>query len=272
MVLQTVPSGEIAMVGGMRSAANDINFDIALDAPPMFQVTQGKFPVYQDFDFSTATADVNSRYKIYGYLVNGGQSHGAGIQHLYVVPTDTTDPLTTLFDSTDVGATTVTVVFAGIDTGNLSTGVTNFLLYRNGTLAATLLSTQSSYTFIGLTANTAYTLGLQTKDDAGNFSALQTMTVTTDATATVPTPANLTSITDKVCFENGGTWRLETITGTNIQPGAYYSGEYYDGQLPDVDSVMNINAAHTSGQVWVWVGAPLSSSNIYCYKPWCWRF
>lgn len=251
----TVPSGEVAMVGGMRAAANDINFNIALEAPPMFQVTQGQFHVYQDFDFSTATANVNSRYKMYGYLINGGQYHGAGIQHLYVVPTDTVKPLITTFDSTDVNATNVITVFTGIDTGNLSTGVTNFLLYRNNTLVATLLGTQSTYTFTGLTANTTYVLGIQAKDGAGKFSLLQTMEVTTDATATVPTPANLTSIDEKVCFDGNGTWGLVTIYGTNIQPGSNYSGEYYDGVLPDVDSVMDVNSTGTECKAWIFVAA-----------------
>ncbi len=243
-----VPSGT-AQVGAMRAAASDLNFTVALDASPL--VTYGQGVHTFTYDFENVPAGTAFRYKVYGYSSTGDYVDGNSLVYTLIVVGDTTKPVITLFDTTNVTTTTVEVVFTGTDT----VGVTNFVLTKNGTVVATVLNSQSAYTYTNLTAATTYTLGIQAKDDAGNYSLLQTILVTTDATATVPTQATLTSITDKVCFDGNGTWGLVTIYGTNIQPGANYSGEYYDGQLPDQDSVMNVNATHTQCDVWVWVGA-----------------
>lgn len=238
----TVPSGQTAQVGAMRSAGTDINFTIALDASPMQNFTQGVSQF--TYDFQNVPQGVYG-YKVYGYASGGGYVDGARIPYGLVIVGDTTKPTVTMFDTVSVSATSADVVFTATD----NVGVTQFLLQKNGTVVATLPNSQPSYVFTGLTANTTYTLGLQAKDDAGNLSTLQIITITTDATGTVGTAATLTSVPASVCFTGTG-WVPLTINGANFQQGATYSINYYDGQPNDVGTVTWLSQGQVQARIW----------------------
>ncbi len=238
----TVPSGQTAQVGAMRALGTDINFNVALDASPLQTFTQGVGQFF--YDFTISSSDIFG-YKVYGYSSGGGYVDGVRIPYGLVVVGDTTKPTVTMFDTVSVTSTTADVVFTASD----NVGVTQFLLQKNGTVVATLLSSQSSYSFTGLTANTTYTLGLQAKDDAGNLSLLQTIVITTDATGTTGTAATLTSIPAQVCFTGNG-WTPLTVNGVNFAQGATFSVNYYDGQLNDVGTVTWLSSGQVQARIW----------------------
>jgi chitodextrinase len=65
-------------------------------------------------------------------------------------------------------------------------GVTNYLIYRNGSLIDTIGNT-TNYTVYGLTPSTAYNFTVCARDAAGNISAVSnTATATTRATDVPP--------------------------------------------------------------------------------------
>jgi chitodextrinase len=72
-------------------------------------------------------------------------------------------------------------------------GVTNYLIYRNGSLIDTIGNT-TNYTVYGLTPSTAYNFTVYARDAAGNISAVSnTATATTTRATDVPpsTPSNI---------------------------------------------------------------------------------
>jgi chitodextrinase len=65
-------------------------------------------------------------------------------------------------------------------------GVTNYLIYRNGSLIDTIGNT-TNYTVYGLTPSTAYNFTVYARDAAGNISAVSnTATATTTRATDVP--------------------------------------------------------------------------------------
>ena len=83
-------------------------------------------------------------------------------------------------------------------------GVTGYGLYRNGAAAGTTAGT--STTFSGLACGTAYTLGVDAVDAAGNRSARSSLTASTAACSPPPPPPPPTGSTANLWVDpNGGT-------------------------------------------------------------------
>jgi len=64
--------------------------------------------------------------------------------------------------------------------------VTNYDVYRNGTLAGTVPAPTVTFTDTGLVRGTAYTYTITARDAAGNTSSASTATSVTSLTRTVP--------------------------------------------------------------------------------------
>ncbi len=241
----TVPSGQTASVGAMRTSATDINFDFPIESPPFSSTFSQGLHTFT-YDFVNVPAGTPYRYKVYGLCGNDYLDNDAGsILHTFVSAGDTVAPVFTMFDTVSVTTTTVSIVFTATD----SVGVISFVVTKNGAWEANLLPSQNSYTFTGLTANTTYTFTIQAYDDAGNPSVLQVITVTTDVAGTSNTTATLTSITYPVCFGSQG-WVLIDVYGSNFVSGAMYTADYHDGQPNDEDTVQFVSTSHV--KVWIW--------------------
>ncbi|TMM24489.1 MAG: hypothetical protein E6F94_09550, partial [Actinobacteria bacterium] len=106
--------------------------------------------------------------------------------------TDTTPPTSPLLVSVSgANATSITLSW-GASTDNV--GVAGYGVYRNGPLVG---STQlTTYTFVGLTCGTSYTLAVDAYDAAGNRSTKSSLTASTPAcvdTTPPSTPSNLSA-------------------------------------------------------------------------------
>jgi chitodextrinase len=137
---------------------------------------------------------------------------------------DTTAPTApTSLTTSGITSTTITLNWAA-STDNV--GVTGYKLFNGATQVGT--TTTTSYQFTGLTANTAYTLGVQAYDAAGNNSTKPTANATTSAASdtTAPTaPSSLTTsgITSSTITLN---WAASTdnvgVTGYKLYKGGVY--------------------------------------------------
>lgn len=98
-------------------------------------------------------------------------------------------------------------------------GVTGYQVYKNGNLIAS--PTGTTYTAIGLTANTSYNFQIKAADGVGNTSALCTaISVTTAAAASTPTYRYLKLTVNAHNDENYGPFftELEWMDGTTSYP------------------------------------------------------
>ncbi len=77
-----------------------------------------------------------------------------------------------------VPATTQAGISLAWNSATDNVGVTGYALYLNGTKVAT--TSQTSYTFSGLSCGTSYTLGVAAYDASGNLSSTPTVTAATD--------------------------------------------------------------------------------------------
>ena len=93
---------------------------------------------------------------------------------------------------------------------NAGAGITQYKVYKNGALQATLSSATSSYTYTGLNRNTNYTLAVKGLDTNGNETALSSVTVkTVNPSVQYPTAACVGEPTlPIVLIPKGGTFNL----------------------------------------------------------------
>ena len=141
-----------------------------------------------------------------------------------------------------VTGTTQTSITLSWNASSDNVGVTGYRAFRNGTAAGT--TTQTSYTFSGLTCGTTYTLALEAYDAAGNASSRPSTSRATAACAPTPdtqapsvpqgmtmTGATANSITlswnassDNVGVAGYRLFRNGTAAGTTTQTSYTYTG------------------------------------------------
>jgi hypothetical protein len=184
-----------------------------------------------------------------GNMVALGQN-GPNMQVVFQfrIPTDSVPPTATL-ELQYEDANDIAVTFSGNDNDSLA----GFILSDNG-VAHTLAATVTSYTFSHLAPSSVHHISLQAFDEAGLYSTLDTLTITTDATSSIATAATIASLPDSVCeidTVNGGGWNLIDVYGTNFASGATYDAAYQSGGPDDVDTIHYITPTHC--KVWLWV-------------------
>ena len=155
-------------------------------------------------------------------------------------PVDTTPPSAP--GSLRVASATATSVTLAWAAATDATGVSGYTLYRGSSNVGT--TTQTSATISGLTCGTAYTLGVDAFDAAGNQSAASTVSASTQAcaptadTAAPSVPASLrvvsatstsvniawTASTDDKGVVGYGLYRGTSSTGTATQTSAGFTG------------------------------------------------
>jgi hypothetical protein len=202
-------------------------------------------------DTTVALMGQTLRFKFFGFTNQGGYTESGSKLIQLVMPSDTTKPVVSNFDTVDVTNTTITVTFSATD----NVGVTAVFPSLDGTIVATLAAGTTSYTFTGLTAGSTHTIGIQVKDAANNLSLFQAMTVVTDMGNGTPTIATLTSIPDPFYFYESGNstgWQNFTATGVNFQPDALVVANYYDGLPNDTMPAIFISSTSIGMRIWTW--------------------
>ncbi len=181
-------------------------------------------------------------------------------------PAGDTTPPTAPANLTGNGTSTNTVQLTW-QAASDNVGVTQYLVSRNGTLAATLPGTQTTYQDAGRAAATTYSYAVVAKDAAGNASAATTVLVTTPTagggTAIVRVNAGGGAFTDNA----GNSWSADfgfntgyvnadfspisgTVNDTLYQSERWSSSALaYSFTVPNGDYTVNLHFAE------IWDGA-----------------
>jgi fibronectin type 3 domain-containing protein len=170
-----------------------------------------------------------------------------------VVDTTAPTPPTSLTAS-NVAQTTMTLSWGP---GSDSYGVTNYLVYRNGTLIATV-GNVLTYDVTGLTAATSYTFVVYARDAAGNVSVASNSLVQATAAAADTTPPT-TPFLDPLGDFGGGFLTLTWSASTDAS-GIYYYDVYREDNNSGIFSIIGQTTATTFDDIYVYDG------NGYAYK------
>ena len=120
-------------------------------------------------------------------------------------------------------------------------GVAGYKVYRNGVLVATL-GNVLSYTFVGLSVNTGYSLAVQAYDASGNNSSISTAIVVTTPDRTAPSaPSNVRAINI--------TKTTATLTWTKSTDNVATIGYYIYKNGVQIASVGDISTFNITGLV-----------------------
>jgi hypothetical protein len=128
------------------------------------------------------------------------------------------------------GMTTTTITLAW-NAASDNVGVAGYRLYRNGSVAGT--TTQTSYTYTGLTCGTGYTLALEAYDAAGNASYRPEAT-TTSSTSACPTGGlvgawSFDEASGSSAGDASGQGNAGTVSGAQRVAGRYGGALAFDG-------------------------------------------
>lgn len=173
-----------------------------------------------------------------------------------VVDTTAPTPPTSLTAS-NVAQTTMTLSWGP---GSDAYGVTNYLVYRNGTLIATI-GNVLTYNVTGLTVSTSYTFTVYARDAAGNVSVASNSLVQ----ATAGVPRNLSFDPTQLTFNNDGTPSSQehyNIVSTAGQ--GWYSVKTGDAQ------VFSLNVESGTSSTTVFVACFGQGQGATCYVNYYW--
>ncbi len=161
----------------------------------------------------------------------GNNSTSATLSATTAGSADATAPSQPASPSTSgITASSITLSWsASTDTGG--SGLAGYHVYRNGTFITNVTGT--SYTFTGLAASTAYTLGVRAYDNSNNESGMATATATTSsASSSCPAfvqpyaPSLGYMLNDKVSF-NGQNYK--SLINNNSWSPTNYPGGWQSG-------------------------------------------
>lgn len=168
---------------------------------------------------------------------------------------DTTDPtVPTGLASSAITDTSFTVTWnAGTD----NVAVTGYDVRVNGGAATTVPATPRTRDFTGLTASTAYTVEIRSRDAAGNVSAYVPIVVTTSGAA-APTFSVFGASAPT------GSWTL----GTDGTPSITFARGFYKFNSSDPTNGLP-NGRVVGGRVWIPVGATgiPTEATFYLFGP-----
>lgn len=142
------------------------------------------------------------------------------------------------------------------DAGTDEVGVTGYDWRVDGGAATTVAATPRSLDFTGLTASTAYTVEIRSRDAAGNVSAYVPLEVTTAAAATTFTVFGASAPT--------GSWSL----GTDGTPTIMFGRGFYKFNSADPTNGLPTGRV-VGGRVWIPVGATglPTEATFYLFGP-----
>ena len=122
-----------------------------------------------------------------------------------------------------VSGQTQTAVTLSWNASTDNVGVTGYSTYRNSAAVGTTAAATRTYTYTGLTCGTAYSLGVDAVDAAGNRSARATASGTTSSCSPPPPPtgsANLwVDVNGGSCIRQANRRRLQRRPGMLLEPG-----------------------------------------------------
>lgn len=166
----------------------------------------------QIFTHTWTGLTVNTSYDMY---VRGKDSSGNQSSNSNTVTHTTPDLTAPTIGTLSYGTVTETTVILNWTSASDNVGVTNYKVYKNGSLLTTL-GNQTSYIATGLASGTQYSFKITAGDAASNWSSdSNTVTPTTASSFFV---VNLTAVgkssSISACFETGGQVLYTDTSGT----------------------------------------------------------
>ncbi|TXH67187.1 MAG: alpha-amylase [Lysobacteraceae bacterium] len=158
------------------------------------------------FNDSGLTPSTTYSYQVLAFDAAGNQSSRSPVLAVTTRAADTTAP--TAPGTPSLVSATASSIALGWTAATDNYGVSDYLIYRNGTQVGT--TTGTTYTDSGLQPSTAYSYTVRARDAAGNLSATSAALQTSTAAGNVATvyyraPAGWTTV-NLHYSPNGGTW------------------------------------------------------------------
>lgn len=169
------------------------------------------------YDVTGLTANTSYTFTVKSKDTMGNISNGASVT-LTTSAADTTPPSeVTNLATSNVLDTSLTLTW----TASVSSDIASYDVYNGATLLGNTTST--TYNVTGLTANTAYTFTVKSKDTSGNVSTGASISKTTYGDTTPPsnvTGLNITNLADRSLKLNWTASSSSDVSGYNIYNGA----------------------------------------------------